>query len=125
MKLEKNIILGLTVSIFVLLIQNQEALAQQTITIKEHSADSACKMDKSCFSLTNLSIKEGQVVTWYNADSVSHSIMGSDQNYGSSGIVSSGIISSGESYSHRFETSAYFSYHCIIHPWMQGMVLVE
>ena len=125
MKLEKNIILGLTVSIFVLLIQNQEALAQQTITIKENSADSACRMDKSCFSPSNITIKEGQMVTWYNADSVAHSIVGSDQNYGSSGIVSSGIIIPGESYSTGFETSVYFSYHCVIHPWMQGMVIVE
>ena len=124
MKLEKNIILGLTVSILVLFLQNQEALAQ-TVTITEHPADSACKMGKSCFSPSNITIKEGQTVTWNNADSVAHSIVGSDQNYGSSGVVSSGIINPGESYSTGFETSAYFSYHCVIHPWMQGMVIVE
>ena len=125
MKLENKIILGFTVSILVLFIQNQEALAQQTVTITEHAADSACRIDKSCFSPANTTIKEGQSVTWYNADSVAHSIVGSNQNYGSSGIVSSGIINPGESYSTGFETSAYFSYHCVIHPWMQGMVIVE
>ena len=125
MKWENKIILGLTVSILVLLIQNQEALAQQTITINGHSADSDCRIDQSCFSPSNITIKEGQTVTWNNADSVAHSIIGSDQNYGSSGIVSSGIINPGESYSTGFETSVYFSYHCVIHPWMQGMVIVE
>ena len=125
MKWENKIILGLTVSILVLFLQNQEALAQQTVTITENAADSVCKIDKSCFSPSNITIKEGQTVTWNNADSVSHSIVGSDQNYGSSGLVSSGIINPGESYSTGFETSAYFSYHCVIHPWMQGMVIVE
>ena len=34
-------------------------------------------------------------------------------------------FSPGESWSYEFEESGTFSYFCIIHPWMEGIVIVE
>ncbi|KFM15957.1 blue copper domain-containing protein, partial [Marine Group I thaumarchaeote SCGC RSA3] len=41
------------------------------------------------------------------------------------GIFDSGRFLPGESWSYQFEESGRFSYFCTIHPWMDGMVIVE
>ena len=41
------------------------------------------------------------------------------------GIFDSGRFLPGESWSYQFEESGRFSYFCIIHPWMDGMIVVE
>jgi len=124
MKLENKITLGLAISVFALLVQNQEALAERVI-INEQGDNPACRSDKSCFLPSNMVIQQGQDVTWHNADSSIHSIITQSQQFGSSGIISSGNILPGESYSHIFDASGYINYHCVLHPWMQGLVVVE
>ena len=124
MKLENKIILGLTISVFVLLVQNQEALAERVI-VNEQGDNPACRSAKSCFLPSNMVIQQGQDVTWHNADSSILSIMTQSQQFGSSGIISSGNILPGESYSHRFDETGYVNYYCVLHPWMQGLVVVE
>jgi plastocyanin len=122
MKLEK-ITMGLAVSIFALLVQNQEALAER-VTIDEEGDNPACRSAKSCFHPSNTIIQQGQDVIWYNDDSSIHSIITTSQQFGSSGIINSGKILPGESYSHRFDESGYVNYYCVLHPWMQGLVVV-
>jgi len=124
MKLENKITLGLAISVSVLLVQNQEALAERVI-INEQGDNPTCRSDKSCFLSSNMVIQQGQDVVWYNADSSIHSIITQSQQFGSSGIISSGNIFPGESYSHRFDISGYVNYYCVLHPWMQGLVVVE
>ena len=43
----------------------------------------------------------------------------------SDGIFDSGRFIPGESWSYKFEESGTFSYFCTIHPWMEGIVIVE
>ncbi|HLA22325.1 MAG TPA: plastocyanin/azurin family copper-binding protein [Nitrosopumilaceae archaeon] len=123
MKLEK-ITMGLAISVFALLVQNQEALAER-VTINEEGDNPSCKSDKSCFLPSNMMIQQGQDVVWYNDDSSIHSIITQSQQFGSSGIINSGNILPGESYSHRFDESGYVNYYCVLHPWMQGLVVVQ
>ncbi len=119
-----KIILGLAISVFVLFMQNHEAFAAKVI-ITEQGDDTECRSGKSCFFPSSMVIKEDQVVTWFNADSSTHSIITQSRQFGSSGIITSGNILPGESYSHRFNTSGYVNYYCVLHPWMEGLVVVE
>ena len=105
MRLKNKIILGLTISIFILL-QNQVALAER-VSISQQGDNPACRSGKSCFLPSTTMIQQGQDVIWYNADSSIHSIITQSQQFGSSGIISSGNISPGDSYSHRFDASGY------------------
>lgn len=123
MKLEK-ITTGLAISVFALLVQNQEALAERVV-ISDDGDNPACRTAKSCFLPSNTTIQQGQDVVWYNDDSSIHSIITFSQQFGSSGIINSGNIFPGESYSHRFYESGYVNYYCVLHPWMQGLVVVE
>ena len=66
-----------------------------------------------------LTINIGETVTWINQDSVKHTVTsdtGSELN--------SNLLGKGESYSHKFETSGSYEYHCIPHPSMKGTVVV-
>jgi hypothetical protein len=57
-------------------------------------------------------------VTWMNSDPVSHTTT-SD-----TGAWDSGPVSSGTTFQHTFSTAGTFPYHCNIHPFMHGTIVV-
>jgi plastocyanin len=59
-------------------------------------------------------------VTWVNKDVATHTVT-SD----TSGQFDSGDLNQGQSWSYTFTTPGTYSYHCSIHPWMSGTVIVE
>ncbi len=77
----------------------------------------------------------GDTVTWYNDDKEGHTVtsgVGSGRfgwmgdNFGkSNGFFDSDRFMPGDSWSYKFEESGTFSYYCTIHPWMEGILIVE
>jgi plastocyanin len=58
-------------------------------------------------------------VTWVNNDIAIHTVT-SD-----SGIFDSGYLNPGQSWSYTFTNPGTYEYHCSIHPWMTGTVIVK
>ena len=58
-------------------------------------------------------------VTWTNRDFSVHTVT-SD-----SGGFDSGLLNSGDSWTHTFTTPGTYAYHCTIHPFMTGTVVVR
>jgi len=58
-------------------------------------------------------------VSWTNDDSIQHTITSDEE-----GLFVSGPISPGETFDNTFDTLGEFGYHCSIHPWMTGRVMV-
>ncbi len=87
------------------------------------------------FSPTKLSIKYGDTITWQNDDREGHTITSGkgsgrfgwmSEDYGKpDGYFDSGRFMPGESFSITFERVGTIPYFCTIHPWMEGIVLVE
>ena len=72
------------------------------------------------FSAKELTIKQGETVTWVNRDSVKHSII-SDE-----GIeLKSDLFSTSEIFSHTFNSKGTFDYHCGAHPNMNAKIIVN
>ncbi|MGH2444281.1 MAG: cupredoxin domain-containing protein [Chloroflexota bacterium] len=71
------------------------------------------------FQPPSMTIPMGTTVTWVNHDAVTHTAT-SD-----SGVFDTGGISPGGSASFTFNQAGTFSYHCAIHPYMHGTILVE
>jgi plastocyanin len=67
-------------------------------------------------------IPRGARVTWLNCENPNV-----DQHTSTSddGVWDSPLLSSGESYSRVFDQVGTFDYHCVPHPSMVGMIIVE
>jgi len=66
-----------------------------------------------------LRIPVGATVTWTNYDPFAHT------STSDTGVWDSGTINPGASYHYTFNTAGTFSYHCMIHPFMHGVIIVQ
>jgi len=73
------------------------------------------------FSPSNITVKIGTSVTWYNNDTVAHTVTAfstAPQSF------NSGIVNPGGTYSFTFTQTGAYAYYCQIHPFMLGNVTV-
>jgi aldose sugar dehydrogenase len=78
------------------------------------------------YSPNPITIERGQTITWYNGDTISHTVtsgQGDDEDAGQ-GFDSEAIIPN-QYYSITFEDSGEYPYYCFYHPSMIGEVIVE
>ncbi len=83
------------------------------------AAEYAVDISGFAFDPVTLTIMEGDTVTWTNLDQVAHTVTADDMSW------DSGNLAHGESWSHTFDISGTWDYHCSIHPTMTGTVIVE
>lgn len=65
-----------------------------------------------------LVVPAGTTVTWVNDDSYDHTVTSDD------GTFHSGRLSPGEQFSHLFDQTGYYPYHCDAHPSVHGTIQV-
>ncbi len=110
-----------------------------TVTIPNGAANPT--LDLSLQNLANwydperLTISAGDTVVWKNDDTEPHTVTsGSGAGIASvqtnekgtpDGIFDSDFFAPGESWSYTFYTPGTYSYFCVIHPWMEGVVTVN
>ena len=75
------------------------------------------KIQDASFNPDSISISSGDTVKWTNMDSGTHTVVGT--------YFSSGNISSGKSYEHKFTKAGTYNYSCSIDPSMKGIVIVK
>jgi plastocyanin len=73
-------------------------------------------IQSSQFSPVEITIKQGESVTWVNKDTVGHTIVGI--------TFHSDLLNTGESFKQIFNVAGTFEYHCSVHPSMIGKVIV-
>jgi LPXTG-motif cell wall-anchored protein len=71
------------------------------------------------FTPAQITVQQGDTVTWTNEGPTAHSATASD------GSFDTGIFSAGGSRSHTFDEAGTFAYICTPHPNMHGTVVVE
>lgn len=72
------------------------------------------------FDPAELTIMEGDIVTWTNNHTFNHTSTSDDGS-----TWDSGIIPPGESFSHTFTAAGTYPYHCTIHLSMTGTITVN
>jgi plastocyanin len=70
------------------------------------------------FGPSSLSVRVGNRVTFTNRDAATHTFTAD------AGLFNSGNVASGQSYVFTFMGTGSFAYHCQIHTYMKGTVIV-
>lgn len=76
-------------------------------------------MRQITFAPAEIRVRVGQRVEWTNSDPTVHTVTGDDGSWGSE------LIEEGGRYSRVFEQPGRYPYHCVPHPMMKGVVIVE
>lgn len=84
------------------------------------SSNTAVTIQNFAFLPATVTINRGTTVTWTNQDSAPHQIV-SD----AGSIISSQVLSSGDTFSLVFDQVGTYAYHCAIHPSMKGTIVVK
>ena len=79
---------------------------------------SVVQIQNSSFSPAEITVTKGMTVTWVNLDTTPHTVAGGSE-------FSSGTLSMGQSFRHKFDNAGTFDYSCGIHPSMKGKVIVQ
>jgi len=68
------------------------------------------------FSPHTIQVNQFDTITWTNKDNTAHTVSGTS--------FDSGLISPGQTFSHKFNENGTFDYACQLHSWMTGQVIV-
>jgi len=94
------------------------------VTMGAGSGAPGCEESDSCYIPSRITVDEGSSVTWYNSDSAAHTVTSGTPGGGPSGVFDSGMFMPGESFSHKFNNDGMYPYFCMVHPWMEGQIVV-
>lgn len=70
------------------------------------------------FGPATITVRPGTTVTWTQDDEDQHTVTADDGSFTSSPLVT------GQTYTHTFTAPGTYHYHCSIHPFMHGTVVV-
>lgn len=87
----------------------------------------ASSMGDKAFMPNPLVIKVGDSVTWQNTDVETHTVTSTstEDNRQEDDKFDSGLIHPGLSFEHRFGNAGHYRYSCLIHPSMNGEIIVN
>jgi plastocyanin len=71
------------------------------------------------FTPKTLTVPAGTTVTWKFDDSTEHTVAANDNSFTSSALAN------GQTFTHAFSTAGTVAYHCSIHPFMTGTIIVK
>jgi plastocyanin len=78
------------------------------------------KISNFSFQPAELKIPKGSIVIWANNDGATHTVTSDSGNE-----IASGQVRQGGTFSHTFNNTGTFDYHCSIHTTMKGKIIVE
>ena len=71
------------------------------------------------YSMPTLTVPVGTTVTWTNHDVEPHTVTANDRAFASSGLETN------DTFAFRFDRPGTYAYHCALHPFMTGQIVVQ
>jgi len=78
-----------------------------------------------CYIPSTATVDVGGVVIMSNTDSAAHTYTSGTPGDGPDGIFDTGLLMAGGSYEYSPDTVGEIPYHCMVHPWMEGLIIVQ
>ena len=94
------------------------------VSVPEGTGVPGCEDTNECWIPNDINIAVGETVTWTNDDTAAHTVSSGSPADGPNQIFDSSLFMAGKTFSHTFDTEGTFDYFCMVHPWMQGSVIV-
>ena len=63
-------------------------------------------------------------IVWKNADTAAHTVTSGNVADGPDDLFDSSLFGLRKYFSHKFTETGHFSYYCLLHPWMEGTIMV-
>ena len=96
-----------------------------SVTIEPVAGSGAPGCEPECYSPSTATISAGGKVIFDNIDTAPHTATSGSAANGPDGIWDSSLIMANASYSVTLSDSGNYPYFCMVHPWMEGTVIVE
>ncbi|MDA0755852.1 MAG: plastocyanin/azurin family copper-binding protein [Crenarchaeota archaeon] len=101
------------------------AKAPMAVTIEPVAGSGAPGCEPKCYSPSIATISAGGTVTFKNTDTAPHTATSGSAADGPDGIFDTSLIMINASYPVTLSDSGNYPYFCMVHPWMDGTVIVE
>jgi len=105
-------------------IEETDLIIQGDVIMPTKVSRPGCEENDRCYIPSLIVIEKGKQVTWVNEDSAFHSVTSGFYD-SPTDLFDSGHLDPFESYTLTFDETGIYDYHCTLHPWMEGQVVVE
>ena len=69
-------------------------------------------------------VSVGNTIIWKNADSALHTVTSGTVSEGPDDLFDSNLFGPEKSFSHQFSEVGFYPFSCLVHPWMEGAIVV-
>ena len=94
------------------------------VTVENAMGSSTPGCEPDCFIPATVTIGVGGMVTFANNDSAAHTSTSGTPADGPNGIWDSSLVMMGAAYTTPALDAGEYPYFCMVHPWMEGLVIV-
>jgi len=98
--------------------------ATVTVSAPEGSGVPGCEETDQCFIPSTVNINIGDTVVWSNDDTAAHTVTSGSAEDPINENFDSSLFMAGTTFSVKFDEAGTFPYFCMVHPWMEGTVIV-
>ena len=124
MKIQNKAVLLVVLAVGVLSTIAPSAFAAEVI-VPVGSSVPGCEDTNECWLPAEISVGVGETVTWNNVDTAAHTVTSGSAVDGPDGVFDSSLFMAGKTFEHTFDTAGTYPYFCMVHPWMNGVVIVQ
>jgi len=126
MKIQRKIVFPIMIVFATIIMMNISPAFAENVNISTPQGTSVpgCETTNECFIPFEVTVNVGDTVTWSNDDTAAHTVTAGSAADGPSGVFDSSLFMAATTFSHTFEEEGEFPYFCMVHPWMEGMVIV-
>lgn len=121
--------LAMLFTIGAVLVATPAALAdhpQVTVVPAAGSGVAGCQDEpEGCYIPTEAAVDVGGTVIFSNTDTLAHTFTAGTAAGGTTGVFDSGLVIAGATYEYTPETVGEIPYFCIVHPWMEGVIVAQ
>lgn len=96
-----------------------------SVSVQDGTSIQGCETNNECYTPYEVTIDVGDKVTWQNKDMAFHTVTSGNPVDGQDALFDSGIFKIDEEFSYKFDEPGNFNYFCTLHPWMEGVVVVQ